>query len=370
MFTKHAAKQLSAYCHGELGAEETRRVAEHLLVCERCRREYDEIRLGVLLAESLPEVSAPAEMWGEIEALLDQQARKPIGSRLTGDRLTGRRTAFGFNPYALIAAGAALMIAAVIGVAYLRNYGPRPSWEVESLAGAPRIDGDRMSNTGRIAVGESLETDGASRARISVGAIGQVDIDPDSRVRLVEADLTEHRLALDRGRMQAKISAPPRLFFVDTPSSEAIDLGCAYTLEVDDAGKGFLHVTSGWVALVRDGRESYVPIGAMCETRPDIGPGTPYFEDASELFREALEKFDFEAGGLDALNTVLAESRDRDTLTLWHLLQRVDGNERVLVLDRMIALVGSPPGITRQGILELDHKMLEYWKDELDTVWF
>ncbi|HVG18327.1 MAG TPA: zf-HC2 domain-containing protein [Blastocatellia bacterium] len=363
MFNKHVAKYLSAYCHGELKAEESRRVAEHLLVCARCRGEYNEIRLGVQLAEQLPQLSAPAGMWGEIEALLDAEMRKPA------PQIKGRRFAFRFNPYAM-AAGAALVVAIVIGVVYLRNYGPRPSWEVEILTGAPRIDGDSIGNTGRLAVGESLETDAASRARISVGTIGQVDIDPNSHVRLVETDVTEHRLALDRGRMEAHIWAPPRLFFVDTPSAEAIDLGCAYTLEVDDAGRGFLHVTSGWVALVRDGRESYVPIGAMCETRPGVGPGTPYFDDVSEEFRQALGKFDFENGGADALNTVLVESRDRDTFTLWHLLQRVDGDQRAQVLDQMIALVGLPQGVTRQGVLELDQKMLEYWKEELDTVWF
>jgi hypothetical protein len=108
----------------------------------------------------------------------------------------------------------------------------------------------------------------------------------------------------------------------------------------------------------------------MCETRPGTGPGTPYFEDAGDEFREALGEFDFENGGADALKVVLAESRERDTFTLWHLLQRVEGSERVAVLDQMIALVGLPQGVTRQGVLELDKQMLEYWKEELDTVWF
>src|SRR6185295_14259005 len=80
MFNKHAAKQLSAYCHGELSDQESRRVAEHLLKCERCRKQYDEIKLGVRLAEQLPQVLAPAEMWGEIEALLDAAPRKPAPS--------------------------------------------------------------------------------------------------------------------------------------------------------------------------------------------------------------------------------------------------------------------------------------------------
>ena len=53
-------------------------------------------------------------------------------------------------------------------------------------------------------------------------------------------------------------------------------------------GASLLHVTSGWVALQLKDRESMVPAGAACATRPGIGPGTPYFEDASQTFRTAL----------------------------------------------------------------------------------
>ena len=78
MFTKHVFKQLSAYCNGELAADQSQSVREHLLTCERCRKEYDEIRLGVNLAQQLPLSTAPAEMWSEIEAILDERSRKPV----------------------------------------------------------------------------------------------------------------------------------------------------------------------------------------------------------------------------------------------------------------------------------------------------
>jgi hypothetical protein len=59
---------------------------------------------------------------------------------------------------------------------------------------------------------------------------------------LVAARWTDHRLALDHGAIEARIWAPPRLFFVETPSARAVDLGCVYTLEVDRAGAGRLSV--------------------------------------------------------------------------------------------------------------------------------
>jgi hypothetical protein len=329
-------------------------------VCERCRKEYDDIKLGVQLAEQLPIVEAPAELWSEIDALLEAKPRKVLFQPKSA------RAWFGLTPLKLAAACALVLVFAAAGVVWFLSYGPGVTWEVARYV----VGSDQVAATTRLAAGELLETDGKSRALLNVGQIGTVELEPNSRVRLIETDVTEHRLALDRGKIKAKISAPPRLFFVNTPSAEAIDLGCAYTLEVDDAGRGFLHVTSGWVALVGDGRESYVPIGAMCETRPGIGPGTPYFDDVSDELREALAKFDFETGGEDALRVVLAESRDRDTFTLWHLLSRVGESQRSEIVDRMIALVGLPQGVTREAVMQLDASSLELWKEALDTVWF
>ena len=115
-----------------------------------------------------------------------------------------------------------------------------------------------------------------------------------------------------------------------------------------------------------------VPAGAACATRPGIGPGTPYFEDASQTFRAALTKLDFEnANATDnaVLKDILAEARVRDTLTLWHLLYRVGDNDRALVYDRLAALTPPPPGVTREGVLQLDEKMLRLWKGHLDNIW-
>jgi hypothetical protein len=270
--------------------------------------------------------------------------------------------------------------AAVVIIAFGAWFATRPlqpGWEVARLEGSPKVGSERMGETARLAVGEWLETDASSRARINVGTIGQVQVDPETRVRLVRTRLTEHRLALERGTIHATIWAPPRLFFVETPSAVAVDLGCAYTLEVDTAGAGLLRVTYGWVGFELEGRESFVPAGAQCATRPGIGPGTPYFGDAPESLRAALAKLDFEPSNPEAraaaLKVVLAESRKRDALTLWHLLARVNDAERSLVYDRMAALVPPPKGVTREGVLRGDRRMLELWWDELglgDSAWW
>jgi len=172
-----------------------------------------------------------------------------------------------------------------------------------------------------------------------------------------------------RGEIRAKISAPPRLFFVDTASGTAVDLGCEYALNTDEDGFGMLRVTKGWVSFQWKGLESLVPAGASCGTRPRAGPGIPYFDDAPENLKQALERFAFEKAGNEALGIILAESRVRDTLTLWHLLSRVEAGNRGRVYDRIAALTPVPAGVSREQALKLDPETLNRWKEELAWTW-
>lgn len=364
MFSKHVTKDISAYCHGELSSEESKQFAEHIISCVKCRTKFEEIKLGIKFAEQLPQLTAPDSLWQEIESALGREAGTPA-------------KVVSWRPVQL-AIAASILVVFSLGLVWLAKFRSRvtPSekgaWYVTRLDGTPRIGSQAISSKGRLSIGEWLETDENSRAQIAVGTIGNVDIDANTRVRLLETQPTEHRLELARGKMSARIWAPPRLFFVDTPSAVAADLGCAYTLSVDDKGDGRLSVTSGWVALQAEERESIVPAGASCETQIGTGPGTPYFNDSTLEFQEALKTVDFEKDPESrsaALESMLNQSRDRDTLTLWHLLPRVNEAERVRVYERMERFAPPPAGVTREGVLKLDQKMLDQWRYALEGSW-
>src|ERR1051325_8288105 len=215
MFFRHVTKDISAYCQGELSTEESKQFAEHIISCARCRTKFEEVKLGIKLAEQLPQLSAPDHLWRDLEPLLAKQASSVRSG--SGVRMWRVQVA---------AAAVVLLIAGVGGLWVFKNrtpsVGPQKSaWQVKRLDGTPRIGSEGISNNGELGVGEWLETDGRSRAQIAVGSIGNVEIDENTRVRLLETHATEHRLELARGKMSARIWAPPRLFFVDTPSAVA-----------------------------------------------------------------------------------------------------------------------------------------------------
>ena len=297
-------------------------------------------------------VKAPDSIWTSIEANLD---------RGTPPRRESRR------PWVLVLAAACSVAVAIF--IWQQKKTPQASWDVVRLDGAPAVGSKALGGAGKIAEGEWLQTDGSSRARISVSNIGTVEVEPNTRVRFVASKPGEQRLRLAQGEISASVSAPPRLFFVDTPASTAVDLGCAYTMKADPDGNGVLRVTLGWVALEWKGRESLVPAGASCRTRPKVGPGTPYFDDAAPELAQALETFDFAGGGDSALSVILERARVRDTLTLWHLLSRVDAGSRQRVYDRMVELVPLPKTVSPERALQLDPATLKVWREELAWKW-
>jgi hypothetical protein len=193
-------------------------------------------------------------------------------------------------------------------------------------------------------------------------------VDIDTRVRLVATRDGHHQLALERGTLHAVITAPPGQFIVSTPSATATDLGCAYTLHVDEDGTGLLSVTAGWVALTLNGRESLVPAGASSRTHPTLGPGTPWYDDADEEFQDAVYELDFgsdAARRANALRRVLARAEAGHAVTLWHLIKRVDAADRAAIVEALADQVAMPSGVTPEAVLRLDDNALDLWWNAL-----
>jgi len=360
--------RLHDYLDGLMSAAEKLDVERHLATCVNCRGEVEFLNsLRRQVAALPPSIEPPRDLWPEIADRIAPKtnwwatAAQGLKNFFAGESYeTGGWFAWGLRGAVAVAA-----LVFVIGGVWFVIQTRQSTWQVTRLAGAPQIGSQRLVANGQLKVGEWLETDDSSRAKINVGMIGQVELAPQTRIRLLQTRLTDHRLSLARGKIHAEIWAPPRIFFVETSSALATDLGCEYTLEIDDDGFGRLHVVRGYVALEnKEGPESVVPAGAFCEIQPGMRPGTPYSENASDTLRASLKQFDFANGGSAAISTVLAEAREADSFTLFHLLFRVVPAERDRVYDRMVEFVSPPQGVTRAGVLQGDQRMLKLWADK------
>ncbi|MBV8812085.1 MAG: FecR domain-containing protein [Acidobacteriaceae bacterium] len=247
-----------------------------------------------------------------------------------------------------VALAAAALILTAASIAWrTRTAHNLSGWTIYTSDASPRV----------LRRGQVIETGPKSSARLESSTIGEVHIDPQSRIRLVNATNANHTLALDHGTIHAFIWAPPRQFVVDTPSATTVDLGCEYTLQVAPDGTGVLKVEMGWVAFQWKNLESFIPAGAACRTRSGRGPGTPYFLDASDTLKHELARFD-ESNDPDAVGHILSSAQPHDALTLWHLMTRTQGPERLKVFARFAELVPLPATVTEEKIAAGDPETL------------
>lgn len=325
------------------------------------------------LLKDLPRaaVPEPEAMWADIQSGLASGRTRHPTSGVSPLR----------RPVRSAWLAAAAMTLAVVGggaAGVWWTFAPPSEWAVVPVTGLPFVAGTPLADSGTLAVGQWLETNAAARAELALGRIGTAQIGPRSRLRIERAGLTEHRLTLERGSFHAVVSAPPRIFIVETPAVRATDLGCAYTLEVDSTGASRLRVIAGSVELSQNGFRTVVPMGLVAEVAVGGRPGTPYPREIAPEAREALHRIDAGAarpGDLDLLLDAMygpddhATYRRRSAITLWHVVQRVAADERGRVYERLRALYPEPDGVTREGMLALDRQMTERWRKALHPSW-
>lgn len=358
-------EHIERFLEDDLDPATRRGVEAHLHECRVCRgvvefRRTLQADTATTFLPRTPEFTPSPDPWPE---LLARPVRAHRGEPTTGAAVPPLPRPPMMRLWLPLAAAAAMALIAAIF--WPRTEQAAAAWNVTAVAGRPSVEDDGIDRTGRLEVGQWLNTDDKSRARVAVGAIGELQVEPASRLKILSAATRDHRIELQRGTLFALVWAAPRLFAVETPAATVIDLGCAYTLSVSDAGTTTVHVTAGYVALERGERTCIVPAGMKCIARPNAGPGTPFASGAPAGLRDALMRYDFERGGDTALAEVLVYADHDDKVTLWHLLDRTSPLSRAAVYDRLAELQPPPSDVTREGILSGNIDMVRRWGFEL-----
>jgi hypothetical protein len=265
-----------------------------------------------------------------------------------------------------LALAASILIAAGLATLFATRFVWRPGtpWNISRVEGRVTVDGKPIDDADRLAVNEVLRTDSSSRVMLQLARVGEVEVGPDSELKLVNTESRRHRVSLERGTLTARLWAPPFTFGVRTRAGLASDIGCAFTLTYAN-GRGLVHVTNGWVDFDGVDSETLVPRGAVAELRDEVGAGSPYYPDAAPQFITALRAFDFDRDRT-ALPTILATARRRDALTLIHLLEHArPRDERAAIFARLHELAPPPPSVTAEAILARDGAAIHAWRESL-----
>ncbi|HEX6576598.1 MAG TPA: FecR domain-containing protein [Gemmatimonadaceae bacterium] len=269
----------------------------------------------------------------------------------------GRRTPY---VWMLLAAASLLVVVHLYGQLWR-------SWTVIET-GRSVADIVTLKASRSVSPGDVIVTGSHQRARLNLGAVGRTEIAPSSRVRIIRAAESGYQLALEQGEIHARIWAPPRFFTVRTAAGTAIDLGCVYTLRATADGRSLLRVTGGEVELEHEGGTIVVPAG----NEATIGTGKrialPVPSSANDTLRIAVSEFEGNPENPSSLTRLLAATDNRSTIVLWHLLNRLNTDQRSAVYARLGEIVTAPhPSL--DATVALEPQALEKWRTILEPGW-
>ncbi|HMS65043.1 MAG TPA: zf-HC2 domain-containing protein [Ignavibacteria bacterium] len=240
-------------------------------------------------------------------------------------------------------------------------------WKVSNLKGDPKIGNIAMSGNDSIKEGQYILTDYNSSAELIIANLGKVIIEPNSKVLFVKGSDGNNRIQVEYGTINTDMISKDKSFFVEMPSAVANDNGGSYTITIDSTGDGIIYVKSGKVDVDSPNRDAIIPAGNVVFTKRDIGVGTPFNENASPKFRNALFNYDFGKCNDMCVTTLINNAKMSDAVTLVNLIPNVQKEYSDQVYNKLAAFVSPPSRVRGDSIPLMDEKELNEWIDKIQT---
>jgi len=328
-------------------------VQNHLIECKDCASEYSAfILLKERTASLKKEITPPQQIFENIESGIKQRNIKmkndikitPLSNNIltidfSEDKKEVSKTQpagfMGRNWYWFASAAVILLIVSISIAKYssksVFSVEEMSNWKLVSLKGGAFINGVKSD---KVNVGDWIQTDSVSSVILKIANVGDVSIEPNTKVRFIQSDDNVSRIEVLYGTVNTSTSQADK-FVLQSSNMKVQDKGGSYSFKVDDKGNGVIYVNNG-VANVESGNKSAVVTdGKFCLYKPEYGIGIPFRKDSKPEFQNALFQYDFNNGGTPSVYYAIANAMPEDYSSLLNLIPRVDDQTKYLVLNKL-----------------------------------
>lgn len=373
MNSSHVQEYFDDFYSNELDYSTKESVQQHLEECNECASEYSAFIILKEKVKSLKKEIAPPKQILEIvekQIMVNKDIKiTPLSNNiLTIDFQEERKEVSSSKQSSFVARNwywfaSAAVILLIISVAVM-SYSSKnvfsveemSNWKLISLKGGAFINGVKSD---KVNVGDWIQTDSVSSVVLKIVNVGDVSIEPNSKVRFIQSDGNVSKIEVLYGTVNTSTSQADK-FVLQASNMKVQDKGGSYSFKVDEKGNGVIYVNNG-IANVESGNKSAVVTdGTFCLYKPEHGIGTPFRKDSKPEFQNALFQYDFNNGGMPSVYYAMANALPQDYSSLLNLIPRVDEQTKYLVLNKLGKLVPQGlPTISMDSLDEFDDENVE-----------
>lgn len=378
---------IDEHIEGMISLSDKETMDEHIAGCDNCRSYLQKTESLIKNINSLPpetsnlSVQKKNELWNSVESKIDTNKYKkeyPVQTEIINDEIDSKNNFFYRFRYIISGIAAVIVLGFIIyGVKNLNlnndrltqqsTFGLESYWKVSNIQGNSLIGNSTMSSNDSIKEGQWIQTNNDSRAELIVANIGKVIIEPNSKVIFVKGVDGNNRIMVEYGTINTVMNPNSRSFFVEMPTAVATDNGGSYTMTVDSTGDGLVYVRSGKVEIASPNRDAIIPAGSLVLTKRDIGVGTPFSENSSAKFKNALFNYDFGNCNDACVKTLLNSAKMSDAVTLVNLIPNVNKEYSDQVYTKLAAFVAPPKTVSADSIPYINEEEINQWVDKIQV---
>lgn len=383
---------ISELADGEISDKDRLELSAHMTECLECSIAYEQMLMLKEKTKTIPtEIKPSQSVWNRINekisddnievkqvasnfyTILNTAPNKDIPNFI--DELPKGKPYFKY-----VVAACVIVFLGLVSIPFIYKSNINPDatvfsyWQVTKVKGNPTVNnGNAMAFTDSIKAGDWIETNDSSRAVITIAGLGEITVEPKSKLTILKSEQGEHRVLLEYGTINTNFSEKSDKFSIETKNSIARDnnvTGTAYTFSIDNKGDGMILVKDGSVTLESRGKEAVVPAGKICLVQAIAGPGTPFSVTASNEFRKALYAYDFEPHTTNAIYNVINTANETDMVSLINLIPRVNDEVKEQIYSKVSGYVAPPSYIVMDSLRYFDCEKLGEWIEKCqEQVW-
>jgi DNA-directed RNA polymerase specialized sigma24 family protein len=238
------------------------------------------------------------------------------------------------------------------------------NWSVSILSGTPLINDKPVENTTVLAVDDVISTDGLSTALIEIPEVGKIEILNSTTFKRLDEDFSGE-LIKGKSIVQSDSTTVGLSILIPKAKIENFSTRTNYSVLIDERGNSVIEPSKGWLRVLSGDYELILPKEYRLNVYKEFGVSVPHHSESNFEFITRLEEYLFGGKRNTTFNFLLSLSTNRESVTLWNLLRRVNPEQREAVYNKLYELIPHSDSILKEYILILKSDELLLWLGEI-----
>lgn len=240
-------------------------------------------------------------------------------------------------------------------------------WTIKAEYGQYQINGI-YTPTNELQLNNTLTTFDSTRVTILVPDAGRVFVNSFSMVKVVQGNDVENIISLQSGSLDVKCKIDEPNLKIETMPAMLTSLGGDYKVSTYAQENVKIETGNGAVKISNPTEELKLIQKHVCEVKSNGEIGIPYHVNAGEELVALINKAAFNKNAVINYSPILELATSTDGISLFYLMKETKNEtDRLAIYMKLNELFPAPPGITQEGIMSLNERMLNTWRE--DIIW-